>query len=87
MPVDPELLEILVCPESHQPVKAAGADMLARLNARIAANELRTRGGEARGEPLEEALLREDGRILYPVEDSIPVMLIEESIDLEDNGE
>ena len=57
MPVDPELLEILVCPESHQPVKAAGADLLARLNARIAASALRTRGGEARGEPLEEALL------------------------------
>jgi len=43
---------------------------------------LRTRGGEARQEPLAEALLREDGRILYPVDDGIPVMLIEESVEV-----
>lgn len=86
MPVDPELLEILVCPESHQPVQPAGEELLSRLNERISAGELRTRGGEARREPLREALLREDGRILYPVEDGIPVMLIEESVDLSDTG-
>ena len=34
-------------------------------------------------EPLEEALVREDGAILYPVRDGIPVMLIGESIALE----
>ena len=82
MPVDPELLEILGCPENHQPVQPAGADLLDRLNEQISAGELRTRGGEARREPLAEALLREDGRILYPVEDGIPVMLIEESVEL-----
>ena len=42
--------------------------------------------GKARQEPLLEALLREDGRILYPVEDGIPVMLIEESVDLSETG-
>jgi len=82
MPVDPELLEILVCPESHQPVQPAGAELLTRINEQISAGELRTRGGETRREPLVEALLREDGRILYPVEDGIPVMLIEESLEL-----
>ena len=29
-----------------------------------------------------EGLLREDGRVLYPVDDGIPVMLIEESIEV-----
>ena len=84
MPVDPELLEILVCPESHQPVRPADGELLSRLNQQISAGDLRTRGGEARRAPLSEALLREDGRILYPVEDGIPVMLIEESVDLSD---
>ena len=31
---------------------------------------------------LEEALVREDGAVLYPIDDGIPVMLIEESIEL-----
>ena len=34
------------------------------------------------GKPITEGLVREDGRILYPVEDGIPVMLVEESIEL-----
>ena len=28
--------------------------------------------------------MREDGKVLYPVDDGIPVMLIEESIDVSD---
>jgi uncharacterized protein YbaR (Trm112 family) len=82
MPVDPELLEILVCPETRQPVTMAGDDLLAGLNERIRSNELRNRGGDAVGKPIEEGLLREDGKVLYIVDDSIPVMLIEESIEL-----
>ena len=82
MPVDPELLEILVCPETRQPVTMAGDDVLAGLNERIRSNELRNRGGDAVGKPIEEGLLREDGKVLYIVDDSIPVMLIEESIEL-----
>jgi uncharacterized protein YbaR (Trm112 family) len=83
MPVDPELLEILVCPETRQPVAPADAALLTRLNAEIAAGSLRNRGGDAVREPLQEGLLREDGRILYPVDDGIPVMLVEESIEIE----
>ena len=82
MPVDPELLEILVCPETRQPVTMAGDDVLAGLNERIRTRELRNRGGDTVGKPIEEGLLREDGKVLYIVDDSIPVMLIEESIEL-----
>ena len=35
-------------------------------------------------EQIEAGLVREDGRILYPVRDDIPVMLIDEAIPLED---
>ena len=46
------------------------------------AGRVHTRGGRAVTEPIAEGLVREDGRILYAVDDGIPVMLIEESIEL-----
>jgi uncharacterized protein YbaR (Trm112 family) len=82
MAVHPELLEILVCPETKQPIALASADVLARINAEIDAGRLRNRGGETVTTRISEGLVREDGRILYPVDDGIPVMLIDESIEL-----
>jgi uncharacterized protein YbaR (Trm112 family) len=82
MPVDPDLLEILVCPETRQPVRLASREQIDALNQRVAAGTLRNRGGDPVTKPLEEGLVREDGKILYPVEDSIPVMLVDESIEL-----
>ena len=82
MPVSSELLEILVCPETKQPVQIASEDLLARLNTEIEAGRLRNRGGEPVSKPITEALLREDGKVLYVVDDGIPVMLVEESIEL-----
>jgi len=82
MPVNAELLEILVCPETKQPVAPADDATLSRLNAEIDAGRLRNRGGDAVKNRIAEALVRKDGRVLYIVDDSIPVMLIEESIEL-----
>jgi uncharacterized protein YbaR (Trm112 family) len=83
MPIDNELLEILVCPESRQAVALASAQVLDRLNAEIDAARLRNRGGDVVEKHIEEGLLREDGKVLYIIEDSIPVMLIDQSIKLD----
>jgi len=77
-----DLVEILVCPETKQAVRLATAPELASVNAKISAGTLRNRGGEPVKNALVEALIREDGRILYPVDDGIPVMLVEESVEL-----
>ena len=82
MAVNAELLEILVCPETRQPVALADAAVLARLNAEIDAGRLRNRGGDKVSKRIDEGLLRQDGKVLYIVDDDIPVMLIEESIEL-----
>ena len=82
MTVNPELLEILVCPETRQPLELAEASLLAELNERIQAKTLRNRGGDKVESEIVEALVREDGRVLYLVDDDIPVMLVEESIEL-----
>lgn len=84
--VDDDLLEILVCPETRQPLTRASAEQLARLNERVRSGELRNRGGERVEGELREGLVREDGRVLYPVDDGIPVMLVEESIELPPEG-
>ncbi len=82
MPVSQELLEILVCPETKQPVAPAPDELLERLNAKIRAGELRNRGGAKVEAELAEALLREDGALLYPIHDGIPDMLIDEAIEI-----
>lgn len=82
MPVSQKLLEILVCPETKQRVSLAADDIIAQINARIDAGDLRNRGGDPVNKPVTEGLLREDGKILYVVDDGIPVMLVEESIEL-----
>ncbi len=80
MPVSKELLDILVCPETKQPVSPASDALLAKLADDIHAGGVRNRGGTQLDEPPTEGLVREDGKILYPVDDGIPVMLVEDSI-------
>lgn len=77
-----ELLDILVCPESRQAVHLADQAVLDRLNADIQRGGVTNRAGQPISEPLQEGLVREDGRYLYPVRDDIPIMLIDEAIPL-----
>jgi len=80
--VAPDLVEILICPETKQPVRLMSAAELAKLNERIRGGQVRNRGGAEVKAELVEALVRDDGRVAYPVDDGIPVMLIDESIEL-----
>jgi len=80
MPIDKKLLEILCCPVSHQGLNPLAADKLSRLNQAIEAGSVQYVDGEALTEPLHEALLTDDGKVIYAVADGIPVMLPERGI-------
>ena len=84
--VDTELLKMLVCPETHQPLREADEGLLAKLNEASRAGRVKNRSGSSVTETLSEALLRQDGKVLYPVRDGIPVLLVDEGILLENLG-
>jgi uncharacterized protein YbaR (Trm112 family) len=82
MAIDQELLEILVCPETHQPISLADEALLSTLNGQVKAKTLKNRQGQMVETELTEALVREDGKCVYLIDDGIPNMLIDERVDL-----
>jgi uncharacterized protein YbaR (Trm112 family) len=80
--IDPGLLKILCCPETHQPITEADAALLSEVNERIARSALKNRAGQILSEKLEGGLLRQDRQVLYPIRNRIPVLLIDEAIPL-----
>jgi uncharacterized protein YbaR (Trm112 family) len=80
MMIDAELLKILRCPETHQPLALADAALVERLNQLIASGQLHDRAGNLVKEQLDGGLIRSDQRFLYPIRQNIPVLLTDEVI-------
>ena len=80
--MDDNLCEIICCPETHQPLRYADAELITDLNQRIEAGTLLDRVEEKVGQKIDGGLLREDGKILYPIRQNIPTLLIEQGIPL-----
>jgi uncharacterized protein YbaR (Trm112 family) len=80
--IDSELMKILCCPETHQALRPTEGPLLEKLNQQIAAGQLRNRAGAAVNEPLGGGLVRADGKYLYPVRGNLPLMLVDEAIEL-----
>ena len=80
--MDEKLLQILCCPETHQPLSEAGEELVDDLNKRIKAGTLVDRVDEKIIDPIDGGLIREDGNILFPIRGDIPVMLIDQGIPL-----
>jgi uncharacterized protein YbaR (Trm112 family) len=84
--MDKRLLAILRCPVTHKELSLAKGQTLKDVNAAIGAGELSNRDGRVLDQSLDEALLTDDGKVLYPVANGIPVLLEGESINLEQLG-
>ena len=78
--IDPGLLEKLCCPETHQKLSLADPALIEKLNDRIAVGQLRNRAGQPLTVELDGGLVRQDGQLVYPIRQGIPVLLIDEGV-------
>lgn len=83
MPIDKRLLDILCCPLSRQPLQMLPRERLDALNAAIAAGSVKQHDGAALEQSVSEALVTTDGKRAYRIDDGVPVLLIEEAIELD----
>jgi uncharacterized protein YbaR (Trm112 family) len=67
--MDVALLEIICCPLTHQALRLADKVELIR-------------ACEKASREISEGLIREDGKVLYPISDGIPLLVPEEGISL-----
>ena len=80
--MEKRLLTILRCPVTNKGLALASRDNLGRVNAAIKTGAVSTRDGRTLADPLAEALVTDDAKLLYPIIDGIPVLLEGESISL-----
>jgi len=81
--MDKRLLTILRCPISHKGLSVLKKDKLTQVNDAIDAGGLVNHEGASITSHLTEALITDDGKRIYPVDDGIPVLLEDESISME----
>jgi uncharacterized protein YbaR (Trm112 family) len=85
--MDKKLLTILCCPVTHKGLALAKPELLKSVNEAIAAGRLVNHDGDPVPAALGEALVTDDGKTLYPVDDGIPVLLEGESVALAQLGQ
>ncbi len=78
--MDKRLLDILCCPVSKTPLRPMSRTELEALNSAIGARKVMTVAGVAVTERVTEALITTDRKVIYRIDDGIPVMLPEEGI-------
>jgi uncharacterized protein YbaR (Trm112 family) len=81
MPINSQLLDILVCPVTKLPVSTVNQEMLKQLNNKIGNGEIVSKDGNAVTEAIDEALITSNKTTIYRIKDSIPIMLEDQGID------
>lgn len=78
--MDKRLLDILCDPVTKTPVRPLRRDEMDALNRAITAGQVDTVDGRKVAAPLAAGLITTDRKVVYRIEDDIPVMLAEEGI-------
>lgn len=83
MPVSEKLLEILQCPRTKQNLRQLEADKVAKINLEIEKGNVKYYDGSPVEDLLDEALITEDRKVIYRVDQGIPVLMIDRGIPTE----
>ena len=78
--MDKRLLDILCCPVTKVPVRPLVRNELDALNNAISAGGVQTTASVMVSSALQGGLITSDGKLIYRIEDDIPVMLADEAI-------
>tara|TARA_B100000965_G_scaffold253248_1_gene213083 strand:- start:942 stop:1211 length:270 start_codon:yes stop_codon:yes gene_type:complete len=77
-----ELLKLICCPSSKRQLKILDEENLAYLNQAISAGLIKNSQGKTLKDKIDQALITEDYEVAYIVRDDIPVLLENESIEM-----
>ncbi len=83
MALEAFFLEVVACPDTKRPLKLADAPLLAKINALVDKKKLKDKSQSLVDVRLQQALVRDDGVVAYPVWDDVPRLLIESAIPLD----
>ncbi len=75
-----ELLALFRCPVDHTPLTRADAALVEQVNQAIRDGTLRNQLGETVTEPMQSAVVSENGQRLYPIHNGILTMIADEAI-------
>ena len=78
--MDKRLLDILCCPVSKSPLRLLQRNELQQVNQAISSNGVDTVAGARVDSMLDAGLITIDGKVIYRIDDDIPVLLPEEGI-------
>jgi len=78
--MDKRLLDILCDPVSRTPLKLLSKPQVDALNRAIRAQQVQTTAGKTVAEELGAGLITTDGKVMYRIDDGIPVLLADEAI-------
>lgn len=79
-PLPANLLAILACPETRQPLFVGGTVLLDKLQKLASRGELLNRAGKKVELQMDAMLVSEDSQIGYPVVGGVPFLLVEQGI-------
>jgi len=80
--INKDLLSILACPHTKGSLSLISEEHITELNELIAKQKLTNKEGKPVLEKIDAAVTTSDYKFVYPIRNSIPVMLVEESFDL-----
>ena len=80
MALDPRFLSILCCPVSKRALKPLSRARLSFLNDAVRAGDVQNVAGSIVTAVVSEALISDDDKVIYRIDDGVPVLLPEEGI-------